>query len=224
MLEPIRKFNGAHPVKWRHLPNGGRETDSRGVRCWTKRGKDGRWETVTSESSSGDLCKPVTQAAQSAIRAAGKMAEFMRGWANEFAPQQGSDNTFELAPSNIIGLPRQQDDLIELLADANLCLMVLGDLRRDNETIETVSSHMEGGGEDWNFFDRRDEADYREAQRRIESNMQVLTERLTGVLNWGLHRGMDTAGDGGSCSRSAGPSTGRRHLRVHRGSADGREG
>lgn len=92
-------------------------------------------------------------------------------------------------------LPRQEDDLVELLADANLCLMALGDLRRDNETIETVSSHMEGGGEDWNFFDGRDEADYREAQRRIEWNMQVLTDRLPGVLNWGLHRGMEILGN-----------------------------
>lgn len=92
-------------------------------------------------------------------------------------------------------LPRQQDDLVELLADANFCLMALGDLRRDYGTVEAISWRMEGGGEDRNFFDRRDEADCREAQRRIESNMQVLTERLAGVLSWGLHRGMEIAED-----------------------------
>ena len=92
-------------------------------------------------------------------------------------------------------LPRQEDDLVEVLAAANLCLMALGDLRRDYLTAASIERRMEGGGEDWDFFDRRDEAEYREAQRGIESNMQVLARELTRVLNWGLQRGMEIAED-----------------------------
>ena len=91
--------------------------------------------------------------------------------------------------------PRQEDDLVELLAAANLCLMTLGDMRRDYQTVESIGMRMEGGGEDWHFLDYRDEAEYREVQRRIESNMEVLTEELTRVLNWGLQRGMEIAED-----------------------------
>jgi len=79
-----------------------------------------------------------------------------------------------------------------LLEDANYCLMVLGDMRRDYGIMEAASRRMEGGGEDWHFADHRDESDHGEARGRIESNMRALPERLTGVLNWGLQHGIET--------------------------------
>lgn len=80
-----------------------------------------------------------------------------------------------------------------LLEDANYCLMVLGDMRRDYGILAAVERRMEGGGEDWHFADDRDKSDYREAKRQIDSNMRVLPERLTRVFNWGLQHGIDVA-------------------------------
>ena len=87
--------------------------------------------------------------------------------------------------------PRREDDLSQLLDGANSCLMALEDMRRDYSTMAAVSSRMEGGGEDWNFADRRDEANYRDAQQRIKSNMRFLPEQLAEILDWGLQRGME---------------------------------
>lgn len=78
-----------------------------------------------------------------------------------------------------------------LLEDATYCQMVLTDMRRDYLSMASISKGMFGGREDWHFSGDNDEGTYRDAQKRVESDLGSLLEPLARLLAWGNKRGME---------------------------------
>ncbi|MCL4197684.1 MAG: hypothetical protein KJZ69_09350 [Phycisphaerales bacterium] len=82
-------------------------------------------------------------------------------------------------------------DLASLLDDANCCLTLLADFRRDFAARTTASSVSIADAESCDFLDPHAEAEYRAASDRIESNLPELTDCLTRVLAWGRQQGLE---------------------------------
>ncbi|MBI5726047.1 MAG: hypothetical protein HZA50_18955 [Planctomycetes bacterium] len=104
---------------------------------------------------------------------------------------QGSD--FDSTQAKTVEDQPEQDDLSELLYDANHCLMLLSEMRTKVDTMNSVDGvhDKEGGG--MQFGDPNEEVRYKRAATEFRDREKKLADLLKRVCTWAAQQKIDVS-------------------------------